>query len=86
MPVCEKEGSWFSWRLHASGKGKKICITGTVISYPDKPMEEVKQGTVLEFVGTTCRNSNVREVLLEVLHLNWDLSDEEELTSKDMRN
>lgn len=52
-------------------------------------MEEVKQGTVLEFdwlVGKTFRNSNVREVLLEVLHLNWDLSDEEELTSKDMRN
>lgn len=68
---------------------KKIYITGTVISYPDKPMEEVKQGTVLEFdwlVGKTFRNSNVREVLLEVLHLNLDLSDEEELTSKDMRN
>ena len=55
------------------GKEEYIYITGTVISYPDKPMEEVEQGTVLEFdwlVGKTFRNSNVREVLLEVLHLN----------------
>lgn len=40
-----------------------IYITRTVISYPVKPMEEVKQGTVLEFdwlVGKTFRNSNVK--------------------------